>query len=274
MQNLLPIIENIERSLNQLKKGILALSPQIGSDSILQNQEIKRLLATTNWPEAINLESLCVSDDDKKERANGILDMLQIYGLDPQNKKCLDYGCGEGHLVQAMARTASLSVGYDLKDDWNKITKNTYDIVILYDVLDHAEQDTPTEILEKIKSVIHKDSLVFIHFHPWCSKHGAHLYRFVNKAYIQLFFNKEELKAMGCVLIPSEEIIYPIRTYKQWIKDAGFKTLENEIHQSPVPELFLQKPLYFMLEKIWGPKPTLEQMAIEFADVVIKLEQS
>ncbi|MCK9459593.1 MAG: class I SAM-dependent methyltransferase [Proteobacteria bacterium] len=276
MENLTPILENIDQirhTLDELNRRVLELSinPQICSDSELQHEELKRLLSSPNWPEAICIDSLCIDEGDKKNRAVGILEVLKIFDIDPKDKKCLDYGCGEKYLVDAMAQTAKLSVGYDLLDNWHEIQKEIYDIVILYDVLDHAERETPVDILKKIKSVIHENSIIFIHFHPWCCGHGAHLYRSINKAYIQLFFNKNELKEMGCTLTPATEIIYPIRTYKQWIKDAGFKIVENEIHRSAVSEFFRQEPLLSKIEKIWGPRFTLDQMGIEFADVVIKL---
>ena len=276
MENLSPIIENLDQlthTLNELKRRVLELSisPQIGPDSELQREELKRLLVSPDWPDAICIDSLCVDEYDKRNRASSILEVLKIFDIDPKDKKCLDYGYGEKYLVEAMAQTAKLSVGYDLSDSWDAIQQETYDIVVLYDVLDHAEQETPVEILQKIQSVVHENSLIYIHFHPWCCKHGAHLYRSINKAYIQLFFSKDELKEMGCILSPATEIIYPIRTYKQWIKDAGFKIAESEIHRGIVSDFFRQEPLLGKLEKIWGPRNTLDQMGVEFADVVIKL---
>ena len=68
----------------------------------------------------------------------------------------LDFGCGEGHVVVKASATAARSIGFDIVKtgvhDWEKsgkylLTRNfdkvinsgPYDIILLYDVLDHCE---------------------------------------------------------------------------------------------------------------------------------------
>jgi 2-polyprenyl-3-methyl-5-hydroxy-6-metoxy-1,4-benzoquinol methylase len=222
---------------------------------------------------AVPQEALCDldSEEDKINRSNHILEIIGEH-ISLKGKKCLDYGCGEGHLVKALGKFTKSAMGYDIvanpyTTDLKIVKKNVpYDVVILYDVLDHAENEAPVSILNTVKSLIHDKSLVFIRFHPWTSRHGAHIYRHVNKAFAQLFFNAEEL---GCEIPPIFRTYYPIKTYKIWLKDSGFQIVNSKIHQTPVENFFRQQPLSSSIKNIWGEDSN--QMLIDFADVVVKL---
>lgn len=163
----------------------------------------------TDWPEAIFQELICQdNEEDKLDRASGILSFFIDEFV--SNKKVLDFGCGEGHLVKIMSSSdnnAELCVGYDivqsgklswenkqenhlLTTNFQKVIENApYDIVVLYDVLDHCEN--PEEILNNIKSVCRNGTKVYVRCHPYTSRHGGHLYKDDNRAYLHLHEDKE-----------------------------------------------------------------------------------
>jgi 2-polyprenyl-3-methyl-5-hydroxy-6-metoxy-1,4-benzoquinol methylase len=98
---------------------------------------ISRLLAdfteidifSNSWPLAV--DPLLISDgsiEDQTMRAETIVDVI----LPPlENKKFLDFGCGEGYVTKVAAKVAALAMGYDIKtkeDDFlttsfEKVTK-------------------------------------------------------------------------------------------------------------------------------------------------------
>ena len=82
----------------------------------------------------------------------------------------MDFGCGEGWIAkQVIERGTSESTGFDIKksENWEKLTDvnftnnfndlkpSHYDVIILYDVLDHCED--PVTLMNQVKSLIKND---------------------------------------------------------------------------------------------------------------------
>src|SRR5207249_2471927 len=156
------------------------------------------------------------SDQDKEDRAEGILDLIIDVHL--ENLKFLDFGCGEGHVVnRCRTQKPRMAVGFDIKkierwekwnktsnvyftDDWDEAKRlGPYNIILMYDVIDHMLM-SEQELIDRLKEV--KESLavngrVYLRAHPWCSRHGTHLYYKLNKAFAHLVFTDEELKSLG-----------------------------------------------------------------------------
>lgn len=185
------------------------------------------------WPESAS--SFIIIDQNseaqKNKRAMNILSSFIDKSLYDLN--FLDFGCGEGHCV-SMAR-AKLSVGYDiiplcrpdLFNDWEQIKKAKYDIVLLYDVLDHAKN--PIEILNRIKEVLAPDGKVYIRCHPYSSRHGGHLYQKDNRAFIHLFENKE-------IKLP-----IPHQIYAKWLNETGYNIIKQQTHRQTVEPFIKNK---------------------------------
>ena len=177
--------------------------------------------------------------------------------------KFLDYGCGEGHCAHLSADyETTLSVGYDRSthENWNnfaskpnlKITNifqevqdnGPYDVIILFDVIDHLEGESPTQVLSKLKSILSPTGKIYMRCHPFTSRHATHLYHDINKAYVHLVFTPEELKS----LVPNSKfeeknlgVTYPIRTYDNYIGEAGLKIV-NRRDVKETPEEFFKIP--------------------------------
>lgn len=257
---------------------------------------LKRLLDSDKWPSAVFQSQIADenSETDKRERAEGISDIL----LPPlQGKKFLDFGCGEGHIAEYNSKIAELSVGYDIKKstkslfDWEELkeklllttdfakvqAEGPYDVILIYDVLDHVENESMEDVLSKAKSVLSPNGNVYLRCHPWSSRHGSHLYRKMNKAFLHLVFNDEELRTLGLEIEPNQKVLYPIRTYFNAIESAGLeKQSEPEIDTQEVESFFSENPLVrsrilktFNLNQ-WKDEEPKFQLSQCFLDYILK----
>jgi 2-polyprenyl-3-methyl-5-hydroxy-6-metoxy-1,4-benzoquinol methylase len=228
--------------------------------SLVEFTDLRMLAKSELWPESVPYELICDDEKDKLERASGIIE--HFLQEDLNNKTFLDYGCGQGHIAFMAAHQykTKLAVGFDIIEQktwtqfepqenlvftnhFDKITSyENFDYILLNDVLDHSTN--PAKILEhaaKLKTP--QTGKIFIRFHPFTSRHGTHLYRQLNKAYLQLVFTTEELQVFG---IKEEEYTAftpdPIETYKKLIKDAGLSIIAENVITQPVEMFFTHKP--------------------------------
>jgi SAM-dependent methyltransferase len=216
-----------------------------------RKKHIDSLMAIDCWPEAVPqfLVAKDASVEDQMNRANAVLDML----LDRQveNLNFLDFGCGDGWIAQEITKRGVVeSVGYDIKPNSNwselkdvnftnnfaELKNNHYDIIFLYDVLDHCED--PIAVMNQIKTLIAPNGTIYVRCHPWTSKHATHLYKQgINKAYLHLFLTYDEIKD-----ITSQDPIFtrkeknPIEAYHWWFND--FKIRKERLVKEPVSDFF------------------------------------
>jgi 2-polyprenyl-3-methyl-5-hydroxy-6-metoxy-1,4-benzoquinol methylase len=249
------------------------VSPLVATHTSMQQSQtndfeyLKNLLNTEKWPEAVY--SFQIADEnsevDKSERAEGIVDVLLP---DMTDVKFLDFGCGEGHIAKYCSGVSSISVGYDLIKntnssfvweeldnkllltvDFEKVKKNgPYDVVLLYDVLDHAKSDkeqfsSMVDLLSTAKSVLSPEGTIYLRCHPWCSRHGGHLYRKLNKAFIHLIFSQEELNSLGLEVEFTHKVLLPLLTYDRAIKSAGLTKTSESIDRQDLDTFFSADPI-------------------------------
>jgi SAM-dependent methyltransferase len=295
----------MRHKLEKIKEIIEELLAEIDNPIVQEDEEnnlseeffvLKKLLDTEDWPEAVYSAQIADEnlEQDKEERAEGISDMI-LPPLD--NKKFLDLGCGEGHVSKYNSKFAEISVGFDIRvpekspfewekeeekflltTDFEKVReKGPYDVILLYDVLDHTEEETMDQILDRAKSVLKEDGLIYLRCHPWCGRHGGHFYRTINKAFVHVVFEEDELRFLGLDPQPNQKVFYPIKTYDEMIEKAGLsKHLETEIDTQEVENFFEENPLVrsriikaFDIDS-WGDNPPKFQMSQCFLDFVLK----
>ena len=225
-------------------------------------EELKILLGS-NWPEAV-LQFQIVdenSEEDKMDRGEGLISL--VINEELENKKFLDFGCGEGHCAKfSSTQETSLSIGYDIikpeKSQLNWETeennlllttnlekvkeKAPYDIILIYDVLDHTEQD-PVDLLTQAKSLLSDQGKIYLRCHPWCGRHGGHLYRKMNKAFVHVVFSDDELKELGLEPEKMIKVKMPMKTYEDYIKAAGLKIESKDIETQDVEDFFEKTPI-------------------------------
>lgn len=246
--------------VNETESKAEVISNKIQEDFI----ELQQLLNSSNWPESV-LEFQIVnqsSEEEKMDRAEGIVDSILEEPV--ENKKVLDFGCGEGHVSKYLSKEkVKISVGYDItsteksKFNWNEKKDNLllttnfekvkeespYDIIILYDVIDHLEGD-PSVVLGELKDLLSSEGKIYIRFHPWSSRHGGHLYRDINKAFVHLIFTEEELNSMGYKIEePNLRIIFPINNYEEIIRKSKLKKISSNIERQKIESFFSSNDL-------------------------------
>jgi 2-polyprenyl-3-methyl-5-hydroxy-6-metoxy-1,4-benzoquinol methylase len=253
---------------------------------------IKEKLNDKEWPQAIDISCVPHNEADETKRADNIIDLIVTEFL--KDLKFLDYGCGKGYVAHAASkRGASLSVGYDLKVNWGNFQDTSklllngdyqdvlkhapYDVVLLYDVLDHYKGN-PLEALHRIKDILSPRGRVYIRNHPWCSRHGTHLYEQINKAFLHLILDEVELARIGGYA--SEHTIKltrPVDTYREWFHKAGFSIKNEIILTNPVEPFFTSFDNAIIKEKVtkhWDGEDPTRYMSLQFVDYLLEPVES
>lgn len=291
-QKIFEIISQID-SLHFLLKQELASEELYSFDKSCDSEFItlSNLFKSDCWPKAIGELNICDldSEDDKVLRSDVILDTFDLSAKKITGKRVLDFGCGEGHMLSSLVeRGVASATGFDINcfdrhpsnnffivNDWQTIQKQVekngkYDIVILHDVVDHLVGDLDS-IMNSISKICY--GLVYVRCHPFCSRHGFHLYRQANKAFSHLVFDKEELSTLG---IKEESYTHfvedPVKFYSN-IFSKFFKILEFNITRTPVEDFFNQDIIKKRIIKNWCKNQNsdivFEKISCSFLDFVL-----
>lgn len=287
-ENLIKEMKILQDKIEELNIKINFLIPnqKNSASSYLAMESLKSPL----WPEAVDPSMICDinSEEDKVERANSVIDLYIEENF--RNKKFLDFGCGEGHIViTAYDNKASYSLGYDIKDvfspslkeknkdsfttDWSVVEeKGPYDIILMYDVFDHLENESEVDVFNKIKKVLSAQGKLYVRMHPWTSRHGGHIYNECNKAFVHIALTESELEYFLGKKINSKvnKNFYPLKKYRDTILATGFNIItENIVNQELEPIIKDSK----IIEKItkdynFMDKPTF-QLGVNFVDYIL-----
>ena len=248
--------------------------------------ELLDLLQSEEWPEAAPNFLICADDDnDKFERAEGIIDYISE-NLD--DKKFLDYGCGEGHVVTKASEVAGKCVGYDITKSGSQLWENyekyllttnfdkvirfaPYDTILLYDVLDHV--DDPISVLKSVRALCNENTKVYVRCHSWMSRTGGHMYKKLNKAWLQLVFNEDELAKMNLSVDGLRKYYFPIHTQKTWFNASDFVVDYHDTVNTPVEPFFRNPAILARLSVEFEGKFPEPQMQQGFNDYVLKIKQ-
>ena len=259
---------------------------------------IKELIDDNSWPAAVAQEQICDSPTKEEDRAKTIVDLVLAEYF--KGLKFLDFGCGKGHVPAIVAQNeASFSVGYDIRPEWNNspaewrlnppknfmlstdfnevMQHGPYDVILAYDVLDHCSPD-PFAALEQIRQASGGQSKIYIRNHPWCSRHGGHLYLQKNKAFLHLAFDEVELERIrGLCCMETNHVFEPLPTYRDWFSKAGFEIKTEVPETTEVENFFLTNTLVRKrLKEHWGGNTAKmkDNMRINFVDYSLIAKKS
>jgi len=245
-------IKVIETSLAHIREELAqSLQAEQEASGIHSDRKthIDSLMGIDCWPEAVNEDF--VADDNAEaqaERAHVILDSILDESL--EGKSILDYGCGAGYLVEEAINRGARAIGYDIESherwggncvtDISNLKPGSFDIILLYDVLDHCVNVIdPSDIMKSLKRLLKKDGKVYIRCHPWTSKTATHLYKLgINKAYLHLFLKWDEFDYLGVKPIPTRMEKNPLVAYRWWFRD--YNILSERIFREPVSPFFFE----------------------------------
>ena len=245
-----------------------------------------------DWPEAIPLH-LVVSEDapdaEKRFRAIQILSMLD---RDLSGLRCLDLGCGSGHIAVEMAGKTHPVVAYDIKANpaWKNFKDTTvqfttskedwiekeFDFILCYDVIDHLLGEDPIGFLTWVKSLLAPQGVLILRAHPWTSRHGSHSYEIVNKAYIHLALTPGELQANGITVDSSLRLVRPLASYEAMAKHAGLKIAHKQAIVMDLEDFFGDELLDRINKINWRgnitPEVVKKIMSTQFLDYTFQRE--
>jgi 2-polyprenyl-3-methyl-5-hydroxy-6-metoxy-1,4-benzoquinol methylase len=246
---------------------------------------------TDYWPVAIDPARIVPENGNSAKQFRA----LQITGLmktPMAGLRVLDCGCGEGFNAREMANSAAKVVGYDVKldDDWSDRAKENliltsnkkivvenapYDFVVLYDVLDHLQGESPEEFIEWVASLLSDDGRIFVRAHPWTSKTGGHFYESINKAWIHLILTPDELAQLG--FFPKEpnlRINRPMAAYELWFDSVGLLVDSKNVKTVEVDPFFTADILERMIKVTWGgnisPDVVMKIISNEYIDYFLR----
>ncbi len=207
-------------------EGLLSeMEGKKGENPLVLLTELRMLAKSDKWPLAVS-EDMRFSEDEvgKLARARAIIEYMEE---DFKGKKFLDYGCGDSLVVNELSSICEAR-GYDIGGDFEEIQKaGPYDIILLYDVLDHCTNETQESLMGKVESLLSPDGVIYVRCHPWTSPHATHMYNQLNRGYLHLVFTPEELVTFGISGVETLRIEKPVLHYRELFK--GFKYSENII---------------------------------------------
>jgi 2-polyprenyl-3-methyl-5-hydroxy-6-metoxy-1,4-benzoquinol methylase len=259
-------------------------------------KELTNLLHSSNWPPAVDPSLICDSEIMKEERAEGILEIIIEIHL--EGLKLLDFGCGEGHVInRSRLQNPKLSVAYDTvkspkwdswektsnviyTDDWNIVkSSGPYNVILMYDVIDHMvmSNNEIVEQLKKIKTTLAPNGKIYVRCHPWCSRHGTHLYHQLNKAFAHIVFTRQELEQMGHKQDKVKLIKHPVQEYEELFKAAGLRvTLGPNVKHDKIEPFFTNTPViserikaHYQTSFEMAKKEVIPPLAYHFVDYVL-----
>jgi len=209
----------------------------------------------TDWPKALNERYFI---DEFSSFGKFKLIKSKLKRLDKFNK-ILNIFQDQNNLSQCIKRHLSRSVKCEdstLKE--LEFCSNKYDLIILYDVIDHVEREEEIiKLLNKCKSILSCEGKIFLMCHPYISRLGTHLFE-VNKAYYHLFYDCLEQK--HTILLQN-----PLESYRNFVYNS-FLAIEDECIYSEYIEDFFNK---ISIET--DHKPILEKKhEIQFVTYVLK----
>ena len=254
--------------INRNPESVAKLAVDFAADSGVDLSEfIIDDIMSSQFPLAI--DPLLISENTFEEKLMRAETILDIWLPDLINKRFLDFGCAEGQVPFLASKTAQIAVGYDIDNSgWDKISPKDnlillndieqlteyapFDIILVFDVLDHLINDDPINVLKKLKSLLRPSTgRIYIRLHPWTSRHATHLYRTLNKAFCHMLLTEEQLKTLGHIGLPTLKITKPIITYDNWFNDSGLKIFNREIIKEPIEEYFKEGLVSDIIKSHW-----------------------
>ena len=268
---------------------------QTDDGALKEYTELRFLARSEYWPDAMDeSEIVHENEEEKLHQAASILSTLVKSDL--ADKKVLHFGCKEGQTgyVGSTLFDTKLFVCYDDHHDkwksysgenliytesWSEVQKHRpYDVIIVNDMIDHTQFFE--ESLRKMAAVKSSSGKIFVRCHPWASRHGCHLHKDLNKAFLHLVFSEDELYGMGLKPLLTTPLLDPITSYRKMFAASGLSITDERITTREVELFFVHNTaINRRIREKWanssnyeyanGSKFPREYMEIEFVDFTL-----
>ena len=222
------------------------------------------------WPEAID-KDMIINDDDLSEQKFRALQIVNHIPVSVQGLKVLDFGCGNGLTASEYASLADLAVGYDVKanniwdecnddkliltTDYDEVIKNgSYDLIVMFDVLDHIVGEDPSTIVRMAASLLSDTGTIFVRTHPWSSRTGGHIYNQHNKAFLHLALTPNEMAKYDIDIEPNLKLVRPMAVYESWFSKNNLKIVSKKAKSTPIDPFFNDEIMDRIIKINWGGK--------------------
>ena len=201
----------------------------------------------------------CFESNQKYSIDNGLDKLVSTFGVsfleEIRNKTILDYGCGAGYQVVAMALKGAKSVvGLEVRNDLfkeginlsreyhveSKVKFSTcldyrqkYDIIISQNSFEHY--DDPCAILEEWKKLLKKGGKIYVTFGPpWYAPYGSHMHFFTRLPWVNILFAERTVMKVRSRFRADGATRYQdvdrglnkttVKKFERLIKNSEFKT--------------------------------------------------
>ena len=126
-------------------------------------------------------------------------------------------------------------------------------------------------MLQQVKSLCSPNTKIFVRCHSWMSRHGGHLYRQINKAWVHVFFTEEELHKMGVKTEFVQKYYFPIDHQEGWFKKANLKIVHADSTRTSIEPFFRRPELVKRIPIEYQNNFPEWQMSQVYNDYVLKL---
>jgi len=272
--------------------------PKIATAESLPEQELGPApdFLVEEWPEAVPSHLIVSEDAPEPEKRFRAIQILSMLDRDLSGMRCLDLGCGSGHIAIEMGNKTDTVVAYDVigKKSWDTFpllpanhsvhfttskegwSEQQFDFILCYDVLDHLLGEDPIEFLTWARNLLSPRGVMMMRVHPWTSRHGSHSYEIVNKAYVHLALTPQELQSNGITVDSSLRLVRPLAAYEAITKQAGLKITHKQAITMEVEDFFGDELLDRINKINWRGNITTEVakkiMTTQFIDYTLQRE--
>jgi hypothetical protein len=226
---------------------------------------IYEIITSEHWPVAIADGDIIKTDWDKRLRARTICNNLlpSLSGLSLLSVGDCPYIVDNANKYTTKAD--HIGVNAILQSD----LKDKYDIILLYDIIDHISDNKRVRLLNVVKQNLEQNGCIVCRCHPWLSIHGGHCYDRLNKAYAHLFLG-DKLKDYQSIAV--DKIQEPLTYYDDLYSKLGLKTVDATRYSIEIPDTINQDDIVEYLANKYRLTPPImrKSMATTFIDYKLK----